>query len=234
MIYDGSKFTMEMGGKPVGWLELLQQLPERGRAQGALVDLADEVEGPLLEAQQLVGFSVGGDALGPVVGEEDVDGRAELGQPEDVEGAQVVARAHGVLVERRLLEAPLLVVVGLVDPRDAGDAQAAEAHDARVAQVQHVGGHPAAVGQGVEGGGGLVVAADEDGGAGGAEEAAVVLPEAAHGLVLVGAGEGVEVGEVAEGLEVAAADDEVRLEAVDLLDLRDGVVHLLDVAVHAP
>ena len=136
--------------------------------------------------------------------EDDVDGLLEEGEAEDVDLADVVRAALAAVVVRRPLVVAELVVRAVEDAGQAGQPQAADVDDARVAEVVDVVGHPPAVVELPEVVASLVVAANEDGQERRLLHARVVLVKARHVLVLVRAGHALQVSFVTEALCVCA------------------------------
>ena len=173
--------------------------------------------------------------VGPVVAEHDL-GRLphHLLHPEDLQVPDVVHSPLALLGVRRALVVPLLVVPILEYPRDPADADPVDPDHTRVAQVVDVGSHPPAVGQLLQVVGGLVVAPDEKCQHWGLEFPGVVLGEGAHVVhVFLRPGHGPGVAGNPDGLEVAAAEEEVDFEAGLTLTGLDCGVDLLEVAMSA-
>lgn len=135
-------------------------------------------------------------------------------------------------VERQRLVMSLAVVPSLPDATQPRDSQRTQPQHIGRAHVVDVGRNPAAIVQLSQVGGGLVVASDEDGQVGGLASAAVVLVKIAEGAVLGGHGHDLDVVAVADGLKVAANDDEVDAGPIASgAGLFDGVVDWVESAM---
>ena len=74
----GGELDVEVGGEPIRWLQMLQQLHRRWRTQRAVLDLRLQ-EGLLAEQRLRVAMAC--DVLRPVMAHEDVKRLLKLQQP---------------------------------------------------------------------------------------------------------------------------------------------------------
>jgi len=128
----------------------------------------------------------------------------------------MIDTAQRAAVVRRSFVSSMSKVVALVNSRRPTDAQttATQIDDTGGAQVVNTGCHPSSVIQFVEGLTGFVIASHENGQIGCHQFAAVVLVERAHGSIFGWHGNGVQIGQVAEGFKIAATNEQVDFVAV--------------------
>ena len=125
-----------------------------------------------------------------------------------------------------------IVVRSIPNPGKTSYTQGAIANHRGETEVVDFRGDPAAVREGEQVRGGFVVAANKKCQIGGYSGARVVFMEVADGAVFGGDGHSGEVVGVADGLEVAANDEEVdAIPAVDLAGFGDGGVDRVESAV---
>ena len=222
---------MEVGREPVRRLESVQNVSGRRGAEPSLLNIVSEM---FLEPEQSLQVAVIVDLPGPVMTEHDV-GRVvlQLLQPDHLQVPDVVSRPAAVVV----IWWPLIVTHQIVSTlggenrveikaelnnyleysRQSSYPHTVDLQDAGVPHVVNIGRHPASIGELLQVVGGLVVPSNEDGEDRCDGLPAVVFVEAAHGLVLVRAGHAREVGQVAGGLEVSAAQQEVDFDTISVL-----------------
>lgn len=219
---------MMMSSEPIVWLKTVKDVAHR--------DVCNRFEvrrTPVLFAADSSLVSVLHSAARPVVRQEDVDVVGYLREEELVVLTDVV-RSVSVCFVAALLrdrDVPVLELVRLVYPRPTSDAQAAKVHDTRMPQVPYVMRDPAPVKQLPEVGRCLMVAANKDRRYRRSCTTFKVVGEVSHAEVLWGDGHEAEVSGVADGLEIAAAQDEVDLVSLCLLNVLDYTVDCVQLSV---
>lgn len=145
----------------------------------------------------------------PVVAQSHVHLLADLQQFAHIKLPDMVKTLLVGPVEGQPLVMRLAVVHSLPDAAQPGNPQRAQPQHVGRAHVVDIGCDPTTVVQLRQMGRSLVVAPDEDGQVGGLAGAAVVLVVVAQGAVLGGHGHDLDIVAVADGLEVAADDEQV-------------------------
>lgn len=112
MLHICSKLDVQVSRKPVGRLQLVQDVSRRGAAQRAVENFLLQKHFP---AEQLVHVAIPGNVSRPVMGHENVYRASQLLQAEHFYVANVIDRSLCILCVGSVFKVTSLVVLAFVD-----------------------------------------------------------------------------------------------------------------------